>query len=69
MAQSYDLIQIADDLERLKVMDHGKEREALLYTLVPVLCELIGAMAKIADTIHEPVEAESQRRVARKPLN
>ena len=54
MAHTYDLVQIADDLERLKAMDHGKEREALLYTLVPVLCELIGAMAKIADKISEP---------------
>lgn len=69
MSRSYDLIQIAEDLERLKDMDHGKEREALLYTLVPVLCELIGTMAKIADKIHEPMEAESERRVARKPLN
>jgi hypothetical protein len=69
MAAQYDLIQIAEDLERLKVMDHGKEREALLYTLVPVLCELIGAMAKIADKISEPVEAESERRIARRPMN
>jgi hypothetical protein len=69
MAHTYDLVQITDDLERLKTMDHGKEREALLYTLVPVLCELIGAMAKIADKISEPVESSSERRVARKPMN
>lgn len=69
MAHTYDLVQITEDLERLKTMDNGKEREALLYTLVPVLCELIGAMAKIADKISEPVESDSERRVARKPMN
>jgi hypothetical protein len=67
--KNYDLILIAEDLERLRVMDHGKEREALLYTLVPVLCDLIGAMAKIADKISEPVESDSKRRVAQKNMN
>ena len=69
MAHTYDLVQITEDLERLKTMDNGREREALLYTLVPVLCELIGAMAKIADKISEPVESDSELRVARKPMN
>ena len=69
MPKQYDLVEIAADLERLKVMDHGKDRETLLATLVPVLCELIGTMAKIADKISEPVEAESSRWIARRPMN